>query len=1395
MHIDPFPDAELLTSGGRSMTANRLAAFLVAGLFFLYGGSASAQSCPATNFTGTITAVDGSQPSEPFGLGAGHCCGWWTQTTGPGPELSLSIWEAWGWDIEAWNSDYFQEKRPASVNCVNDPVTSCPVCTPAQMSFDMYAQFGSFHGTAVSLPSGACGGQVVPAPYFPAANVDEHCTYDFTRLQSPLWQSNHWAMFVYRADGTTGPGYGTYTLSYGGTSKDATTSSSHSTPVNFFNWSGEPVECTPQAPEVKTPPDSCSDPVSLTSGNVFFAQTDATVAALGGNLQFTRTYNSVNRGDGLFGVFGRGWQHTYEQALSIPEAGVLKLRGANGRPIYFADLDGDLRYDPTVPYTLESWIQKQPDGSYIRYFRKGGTETYDTSGRLVASADAFGNTTTLGYNGSGQLATITGAGGRALTLTYASGRIATLSGPAGTIATYTYDGSGRLASVQYADAAASGYTFTYDPATGAIATVSDLSGKTLETHTYDGSGRAQTAEVSGGQERFTLTYLPNQTQVTTVDGTTTYDFDTFWGQQLVTKVTGPCDSCAGGAETQQWTYDGRGRVATHTDAEGLVTTYVYDPATGDLLSATETKGASSRTTTYTRDAAGRVLTVTAPDRGVVTYTQSTAGPTSVEDAINRTTSLTYTPKGQLETVTNPRLKTTRRAYDATTGDLTSVTDPLLNATTFGYDLMGRRNRITTPAPFSNSTSYTYDVRGRLTRVDFPDTGFVSYTYDRGGRRATMSEKVTAQLTRVTAYAYDSYGRLHTVTDGNTPAGVTTYDYDAMSRLTTITDARGEPTVFHYDTFGRVDRITYPGSPAPVETFTYYPTGRLKTRTDRKGLTTTYTYDDLGRLAQKSYSDGSPVVTFAYDLADRLIGASNAVDTLTWDPDLAGQVKSEASTANGSLVEYIYDGSGNRTTLKLNGSVVLGYEYDDDDRLTKITRGTANFGFTYDAASRRATLANPNGVTTTYGYDVVSRLLSTATKKGNQSRTTSTYMYDFVGDRLTKGGDFAEAYTYDPLDRLKLVKRGNTTTESYTYDKVGNRMSALNSSPWAYDDRNELLSYPGATFQYALNGNMISKVDSTGSWTYEWSVENQLTRVLKNGAEVARYAYDPIGRRVEKVAGGVTTASLYDGEDILRQTVGTNVTTYLHGPGIDEPLASENAAGVRTYLHADGLDSVVKTTNSSGAAVSTFKYNAFGVLESGAPAPYAYTGREWEPESGLYYYRARYYDPKIGRFLSEDPIGLLGGDTNLYAYVHNGPATFIDPMGRDKIPGGYGIRAAQPNITTTVCDGKGGVAIQLGNMQRSPSKCIIKCALAHEGTHIIDILQTSPTVCVGQLAGAVVSTNTDLGHHTTEWRSYTAEAACLRKCACDPLARERLNDIVDPQVRRNRELMQYYMEHP
>lgn len=194
-----------------------------------------------------------------------------------------------------------------------------------------------------------------------------------------------------------------------------------------------------------------------------------------------------------------------------------------------------------------------------------------------------------------------------------------------------------------------------------------------------------------------------------------------------------------------------------------------------------------------------------------------------------------------------------------------------------------------------------------------------------------------------------------------------------------------------------------------------------------------------------------------------------------------------------------------------------------------------------------------------------------------------------------------------------------------------------------------------------NGNLTQKIEGSDTWTYEWNAENQLKRVLKNSVEQARFAYDPQGRRVEKVAGGVTTTYTYDGDAILREIAGSSTLKYVHGPGIDEPVAHEDGAGVLTYLHVDGLGSVLRTTNSAGAVTASRRYDVFGNFELGATNGYAFTGREWDSEIGLYYYRARFYDPKVGIFISEDPVDFRDGLTR-YAYVLSNPPNLIDPEG-------------------------------------------------------------------------------------------------------------------------------------
>jgi RHS repeat-associated protein len=181
---------------------------------------------------------------------------------------------------------------------------------------------------------------------------------------------------------------------------------------------------------------------------------------------------------------------------------------------------------------------------------------------------------------------------------------------------------------------------------------------------------------------------------------------------------------------------------------------------------------------------------------------------------------------------------------------------------------------------------------------------------------------------------------------------------------------------------------------------------------------------------------------------------------------------------------------------------------------------------------------------------------------------------------------------------------------------------------------------------------------------EWNAENRLTRVTKSGIEVARFSYDALGRRVEKVAGGVTHGYVYDSNHVAEERLSTGgVIRYSHGPGIDDWLSRQNADGSTTYFVADDLGNIAAEMNGAGQVTLARTYDAWGNLDapSAAVGGPSYAGRWWEPDLQLYDYRARWYDPKVGRFLSQDPLG-LGDGLNRYAYVHNDPVGQVDPFG-------------------------------------------------------------------------------------------------------------------------------------
>jgi RHS repeat-associated protein len=278
-------------------------------------------------------------------------------------------------------------------------------------------------------------------------------------------------------------------------------------------------------------------------------------------------------------------------------------------------------------------------------------------------------------------------------------------------------------------------------------------------------------------------------------------------------------------------------------------------------------------------------------------------------------------------------------------------------------------------------------------------------------------------------------------------------------------------------------------------------------------------------------------------------------------------------------------------------------------------------------------------------------------------------------------------------QLLSAAQGGTTTESYSYDPVGNRLSSLGVASYTVNSSNELTADSNASFSYDNNGNTTSKTDSTGTTNYSWDFENRLSSVtLPNSGGTVSFKYDPFGRRIEKISPNATSIFAYDGDDLVEtvNSSGSTVARYTQGPNIDEPLAMERGT-TTDYYEADGLGSITSLTGSTGSIGQSYTYDSFGNTTNSSGSLtnfFRYTARDFDTETNLYYYRARYYDPTLGRFMSDDPVELAGGDVNLYRYVWNGPLQFTDPAGEwgvgvhGGVSGGAGLGAGATATAST-----------------------------------------------------------------------------------------------------------------
>jgi RHS repeat-associated protein len=398
-----------------------------------------------------------------------------------------------------------------------------------------------------------------------------------------------------------------------------------------------------------------------------------------------------------------------------------------------------------------------------------------------------------------------------------------------------------------------------------------------------------------------------------------------------------------------------------------------------------------------------------------------------------------------------------------------------------------------------------------------------------------------------------------------------------------------------------------------------------------------------------------------------------------------------------------------------------YTYDILNRVTKLTQSgngvtSKRVDMTYNAVNQIATLNRYGDLTGTsavanssYTYDLAGRLQTLTHQHGANTLASYGLTYDNANRIIQSSGtDGIQDYTYDSTNQLTTADHTTQTDEAYSYDANGNRTN----TGYGTGTNNQLLTDGTYNYEYDGEGNRTKRTEiGTGKVTeYNWDYRNRLTSVVfkdaaGNVTKTIEYLYDVDDRRIgKKIDGVVTERYVYDGLHIALVFDGTGNQThrYLYGTEVDQILADETPTQVLWAL-TDRQGSVKDLVDENGVILNHINYDSFGKVVSQTDASvefrYGYTGREQDAETGLDYYRARYYDSTVGEFISEDPLGFNAGDTNLTRYVLNSPTNYTDPSGNIPIVFG-GLTLLQWLGIGAVGVGTYGTLNQINNQSHS-----------------------------------------------------------------------------------------------
>ncbi|MDC8013721.1 RHS repeat-associated core domain-containing protein [Tahibacter soli] len=897
------------------------------------------------------------------------------------------------------------------------------------------------------------------------------------------------------------------------------------------------------------------------------------------------------------------------------------------------------------------------NGNKVEESRANGrvlTYTHDALDRLERTDDADGLVEKRKLDADGLVEALTDADNRTTISTYDDlhrVETKTLPGPGPRTTRYAYNVHGDV-------------ELQTDARNHATATVYDTLGRRVET---------RHPEVDGVTAVETTGYDDAGNIVATSNGrghVTDYSFNAL---NLRVGQTDPADA-QGRRFEQTWTYDALGNALTHTDRRGILAVTAYDR--------------ENRVVGRARD--GLVLeTLTLDEEGNVSL---------LRDALGRETATTYDRANRKLREARPLGAVSTWTYEPE-GDVAETTDADGRTTSHTYT---KRRHLETQTLAGETTTHRYNGSGQRIATLKPERrGEWLYGYDAGGRLET----VESPLHHVTRFGYDAADNRTSILDAN--AHETTFAYDARNRLAGKTYEGGDAYAWTYDADGNRTRTTTPNGVAIDATYDALD----------RAIDTTYAGAATGEVGKTSrgYDGNGNIVA----VTEEFVGGAARTQTRRYDDF---ERLEHIVDVHGGTLGYRYDAVGNRTHLVDRDGRETVWTYDalnHNDAVTVPGQGTTTQ--THTKVGLIDVVTRPDGTTSDTDYDPAGRISRVAHAKAGATLATSAYRYDFNGNRVeqketngaaTGGIEIVTAYGYDADDRLETVTEPARAT-TYTLDPVGNRVrervaangTTIGDSTLVYDARDRLTSRSDPTAgvavaqTYDANGNLKTQVVNGGApRTYTYDARDRMTALHEGAATPFAFDYDADGLRIAKSQGmAQATRYQYDlgsliaeanasGSTLVRyhysanQLIGrtqagsTPVERHYLLDALRTPIAMLTQAGaVDARTRYDAWGEVIAQQGTSGQTIAPAREGAHAALPSTDEQPIGFTGYYKDGESGLYYAKARYYDPAVARFMSEDPEAgndMTPPSLHRYLYAHANPTVYVDPTGRYGEAGHY-----------------------------------------------------------------------------------------------------------------------------